>query len=182
MLTRILAHDTYSVAFLETHWLLCEPFLLPLLKRLPKRWTSSWLPLASLLEIWRAAYLPFCQAGADVFVIVTPNGLNLWSCDAHVNDQILSSKSQGRFPKTVELLGVMRSWGPALPASEGEEARLTRKAAMPCFSEQTHRRVWEYGIERTGAMMQGEWSISRSEGGQTGMISDVVKDCKAWVG
>lgn len=161
--------------------MLLEPFLLPLLKRLPKLWTSSWLPLASLLEMWRAAYLPFQDAGADVFIIVTPTCLSLWSADAAVNEQILSSTGRVRFPKATGLLGVMRSWGPALPASEGEEARLTRKAAGPCFSEQTHRRVWEYGIKRTGTMMHEEWKVNDASPGQIRMITDVVRDCKIWV-
>ena len=155
--------------------------MLPLLKRLPKDLTSTWLPLASLLEIWRAAYLPFQQIGTDVFIIVTPIGLNLWSADASVNEQILSSSGRGRFPKAVELLGVMRSWGPALPASEGEEARLTRKAAGPCFSEQTHRRVWQYGIERTGFMLRDEWMVGKSPTSESGSTSDLVKSCKTWV-
>lgn len=170
-----------SFAFLETHWLLLQPFLLPFLKYLPQKWTHSWLPLSVLIEIWRAAYLPFDHAGADTFLIVTPSSVNLWTCDAEVNEQILAVGRRNHFPKSVELLGVMRSWGPALPGAEGDEARLYRKVTAPCFNEGTHKKVWQYGIERTSLVIREEWKCEGIPQPKSGTIVDIVKSCKAWV-
>ena len=114
--------------------------------------------------------------------MVTPGSLSLWTCDAEVNEQILATGRRGDFPKSVELLGVMMTWGPALPGSEGDEARLYRRVAAPCFNEDTNKNVWQYGIERTAMVLNQEWRPKSSHTPEKGaVIEDVVKSCKAWV-
>ena len=109
---------------------------------------------------------------------MTPGGNILWSCDADVNEQVVSKSSRNSFPKVVELLGVMRTWGPSLPATDGEEARLYRKVTSPCFNDSTHECVWRYGIAKVTGMLKQEW---RPQGSVNGRILDLVEDCKAWV-
>lgn len=72
-------------------------------------------------RVWHEGYGPFARQGSDTFMVVSPGGNILWSCDP---DTILQfSKRNHDFVKPVEMMGMLNMYGPTVTATEGEENR-----------------------------------------------------------
>ncbi|KAF2661057.1 cytochrome P450 [Lophiostoma macrostomum CBS 122681] len=128
------------IYFTSIPWIILQESFLPLLSRLPKTWTDSWLPLSLFYRIWHCGYEPFRKQGEDTFMVASPGGNLLWTCDPSISMQVLNRSKD--FPKKVDMLAMLNMYGPTVTASEGEENRLYRKIATPSFNETTHSLVW----------------------------------------
>ncbi|EHA18942.1 hypothetical protein ASPNIDRAFT_54126 [Aspergillus niger ATCC 1015] len=137
-------------SLLGAPWLLSQPVVLPLLKALPRTWTSKWLPLLIFNDGWHLGYTPFEQVGADTFLAVSPGGFVLYTCDRHVSTQLFQD---GRFGKPAHLMQVLNIYGPTITGTDGPESRLYRRITAPFFREDTLRQVFTHAIE--GAQVLG---------------------------
>lgn len=135
--------------------MLLQDLLVPLLRKLPLEWTESWLPLAIFSGTWRAGYDPFDRLKQDSFIVVSPGGNTLWTCDPETIDEVSTRRHD--FQKSTEILGLLDNYGPTLTASEGEVAHIFRKIAAPVFSERNHGLVWNEALSQT-RMMLCKWN------------------------
>ncbi|PTB66985.1 cytochrome P450 [Trichoderma citrinoviride] len=124
-------------------WQLAQFFAVPVLKALPERLTQTWLPLTVFSEFWHNGYEPFERLKADTFLVVSPGGLILYTCDPDVNVQLFRDAS---FGKPAELLSLLNIYGPTITGTDGPESRLYRKVTAPFFSEKTLRRVFVQSV------------------------------------
>ena len=69
---------------------------------------------------WHHGFEPFKSLGVDTFIIVSPGGNTLCTCDPELNSQVLGG---GEFGKLVKLLKVLNIYGPTMTGTEGEETR-----------------------------------------------------------
>ena len=139
------------IYFLSIPWILSQEPLLPLLRKLPDRWTESWLPLSLFYRIWHSGYAPFEKAGEDSIMHVSPTGNVLWTCDPELIAHVMTRNKE--FLKPVELMAILNLYGPTITASEGEEHRLYRKLAAPAFDDSTHEQVWSTSLEQARLML-----------------------------
>ncbi|KAF2109771.1 cytochrome P450 [Lophiotrema nucula] len=152
------------VYFQSMPWILQQEALLPILRRLPKALTRSWLPLSLFFRIWDSGYEPFETIGADTFIVASPGGNVLWTCEPEIIMQL--SNRHADFTKPVDMLGILNLYGPTITASEGEEHRKYRKIASPSFNETTHRTVWREAIHQAESMLEA-WNRDG------GLVSDL---------
>jgi hypothetical protein len=155
------------VFFNSIPWIIFQELLLPALSKLPASWTESWLPLSLFYRIWHAGYEPFAKVGEEAFLVVSPRGIVLWTCDPHVNMQIMNRHKD--FPKATDMLSILNLYGPTITASEGEEHRLYRSIAAPSFNEAMHGRVWATSSDEA-AKITAHWDKNG------GCVENVVED------
>lgn len=144
-----------SVHFMSPLWMLLQDLLAPLLYRASPYWTESWLPLALFSGTWRAGYGPFDRVKEDSFIVASPGGNTLWTCDPEIVSEV--SARRGDFQKSTKVLELLNNYGPTLTASEGEIAHKFRKIAAPVFSEKNHGHVWKESRLQTRMMLQ-KWN------------------------
>ncbi|MCJ1344328.1 hypothetical protein MMC31_002531 [Peltigera leucophlebia] len=120
----------------STPWAIIHAVFLPLLDRLPERWTESWLPLLTFTRGWHYGYEPFRKIGTDTFIVVSPTQNVLYICDPNVITQLFRGNT---FGKPTGLLKMLNIFGPTLTGTDGDEARQYRKITAPFFNEQTLR-------------------------------------------
>ena len=113
---------------------------------------SSGFSLSLFGRVWHAGHAPFALVGSDTFIIVSPRGNVLWTCDPNAILQF--SKRHHDFVKPVETLGMLNMYGPTITGTEGEESRLYRKIAGPSFNDRTHSSVWTETLSRTAVLLQ----------------------------
>ncbi|KAI9044661.1 cytochrome P450 [Aspergillus affinis] len=130
-------------SFLGRAWLLCQPFLLPVLQLLPLSWTQHWLPLLQFDRAWHNGYEPFARVEADTFLAVSPGAIILYTCDADVSSQLLHDQ---RFGKPAHLLSVLNLFGPTISGTDGPEWRLYRRISAPFFTHSTIRNVFTLSV------------------------------------
>ena len=106
-------------------------------------------------RVWHEGYRPFASVGNDTFIIVSPTGNILWTCDPEAVLQLTTHRLS--FPKPANMLGMLNIYGPTITATEGEESRLYRRITAPSFNEETHRLVWLESLQQTEAMLN-TWS------------------------
>lgn len=135
--------------------MLLQEILAPLLHSLPSEWTESWLPLAQFSGTWRAGYDPFDKLKEDSFIVASPGGNTLWTCDPEVVNEVSTRRVD--FQKSAKVLELLNNYGPTLTASEGETAHRFRKIAAPVFSERNHGQVWKESLLQTDMMLK-KWN------------------------
>ena len=124
-------------------------------------WSFYIFPLISSFSlslfgrVWHAGYAPFAHVGSDSFIMVSPGGNVLWTCDPEAILQF--SRRHHDFVKPVEMLGMLNMYGPTITGTEGEESRVYRKIAGPSFNDRTHGSVWTQGLEQTAKMLD-KWN------------------------
>jgi len=103
-------------------------------------------------RVWHEGYGPFARQGSDTFMVVSAGGNILWTCDP---DTILQfSKRNYDFVKPVEMMGMLNMYGPTVTATEGDESRIYRKTAAPCFNDRTHGSAWTESLGQTSALLR----------------------------
>ncbi|MCJ1438187.1 hypothetical protein MMC27_007574 [Xylographa pallens] len=145
---------TYVVLYvhlLSLPWALLQPLLLPLLVRLPDSLTATWLPLLLFTKGWHYGYQPFEKVGSDTFIVVSPGGNILHTCDPELSAYFLRSNT---FGKPAELLNLLNIFGPTMTGTDGHETRLYRKIAAPFFTEQTLEEVWTRSVSDADTLFQ----------------------------
>lgn len=88
---------------------------------------------------WHYGYEPFRKMGTDTFMVVSPTGNVLHTCDPNVITQLFRGN---KFGKPTELLKMLNIFGPTLTGTDGDEARQYRKITAPFFNEETLHQVW----------------------------------------
>ena len=136
---------------IDRRWLVTQKLWTPLLNRLPKSWTESWLPLSMESAPWALRYAPFQKHGSDTLLTVAPRKCELKTADASVISQITSRKSD--FPKPTEVYGSLRLYGQNVVTTEGPMWKAHRKVTSPSFSEKNNHMVWAESIFQAQSMM-----------------------------
>ena len=158
------------IHFNSTLWIILQESLLPVLSRLPKSWTQQWLPLSLFYRIWHAGYEPFRKIGEDAFLIVSPGGIALWTCDAQFTINIMNRRKD--FPKAVDMLSILNLYGPTIVAAEGDEHRLYRSIAITSFNERMHADVWKTSMKEAEKLAE-DWA--RTDGIAANVVDDSAR-------
>ncbi|KAI0346597.1 cytochrome P450 [Trametopsis cervina] len=95
--------------------------------------------------------------GIDVIsdVSVYPMRAAFFIADADVIREV--SAARNRYPKPIEMYGVLAFYGPNIVVSEAEEWKRYRKIANPGFSERNNRLVWEETQRTVLELFNEEW-------------------------
>lgn len=123
--------------------------------------------MSQVWKIWKAGYAPFQDVGSDSFMLATPNGNMLWSCDPAIIKAAFTNPSESQNP--VEMFRMFDLWGPTLSSTEGDEHRTSRRIISSGFNPSTNQSVWEETMRQCGLILD-EWA---ADGG-------VVKRMKDW--
>ncbi|KAF9255705.1 cytochrome P450 [Marasmius fiardii PR-910] len=84
--------------------------------------------------------------GKDVIVSIA---------DATVAKEILTART--RFPKPLEMYGVLSFFGPNVVVSEGDDWRRYRKLTSPSFSDENNKLVWNESIKIVTDLFENVW-------------------------
>lgn len=125
-------------------WVIVQPLILPLLDKLPTRWTSPWLPFLSMDRCWSYGHTAFAGIGTDTVIAVSAWGNILHTCDAEASAQLFQGST---FEKPAKLLALLNIYGPTMTGTEHQETRLYRKVAAPFFNEKTMRKTWDVTVQ-----------------------------------
>ena len=133
------------------------PVLVPILELLPRAWTIPWLQcvppcsssyyfayrhsIAQIWKIWKIGHQPFENADSDTFVLATPNGNMLWTCDNAVIEQLFTLHPKVEQP--IELVKFYDLWGPTISSVSGEEWKAHRRAVSAGFGNAMNKIVWD---------------------------------------
>ena len=118
--------------------------------------------IAQVWKIWKTGHQPFEDAGSDTFILATPNGNMLWTCDNEVIDQLFTLHPKVDVP--IELLKFYDLWGPTIGSVTGEEWKAHRRAVSAGFGNAMTKIVWDeaqhqtetlatYWIEKKGSVI-----------------------------
>jgi cytochrome P450 len=142
-------------------WVIIQPLILPLLDRLPTRWTSPWLPFLSMDRCWSYGHAAFAGTCTDTVIAVSAWGNILHTCDAGASAQLFQGST---FEKPAKLLALLNIYGPTMTGTEHHETRLYRKVAAPFFNEKTMRKTWDATVQDAQALGK---VLSGNAGGPT---------------
>ena len=135
---------------LSPGWLYTQKIWEPFLRRLPSRWSSTWLDNILTDRAWNLRYEPFKNVNSDTFLIVAPGANELLTADASVISQVTTRRSD--FPKPLELYVILMVYGPNVVTSEGQLWRAHRKITSLPFAEKNNHMVWAESIYQAQAM------------------------------
>lgn len=82
----------------------------------------------------------FEEVGDDSFILATPNGNMLWTCDPFVVNQLLIQHDKSQVP--VDIIKFYDLWGPTVGSVEGDEWRTHRNVITAAFTPATNTAVW----------------------------------------
>lgn len=159
------------IHFFSPVWLVTQNFLLPFLRRLPRRWTTPWLDVMPTEWTWEQQYAAYKNVGADTFIVVAPGGNLIWCADADAISQITARRND--FPKPTELYRAIDIYGKNLVSTEGQVWRHHRKIASPSFTEKNNHLVWEESLHQAQGMLQS-WTGPSGEEVRT--LTKVAED------
>jgi cytochrome P450 len=138
------------VFFLNTLWLTSHRLLLPAFGRLPRQWVA-WLDFCVPDFGFINRNEIFKRLGHDTFLIVTPGGNIMYTCDPGMVSQITTRRND--FPKPTSIYTLLDIYGRNVVTSEGDHWRLHRKAISPSFTEKNNHLVWRETIDQASAML-----------------------------
>lgn len=152
-------------------WLVTQELWLPLIRKLPQSWTSSWLTYVEGQWPWTQGHAPFQELGTDTFLAVAPGRCVLWTCEPDVISQITARRHD--FPKPIEMYKILNVYGPNVIGTEGTIWRHHRKVTAPQFTEGNNQLVWSETLEQTQLMLNG-WLGSKDP--SHAVIPDLASD------
>lgn len=100
---------------------------------------------------WHHGYKPFRAMNTDTYMLTSPSGNILMTCDPETTHSILQDSS---FGKPVKLMNLLNIFGPTITAADTPEARLYKKIAAPFFKENTMKNLWSHSIAGAEILMQ----------------------------
>ncbi|KAL9116957.1 MAG: hypothetical protein Q9187_006510 [Circinaria calcarea] len=159
------------IYFYSPVWLTTQNFLLPFLRRLPRKWTTPWLDVMPTEWTWEQQYAAYKNIGADTFIVVAPGGNMIWCADANAISQITTRRND--FPKPVDLYRALDIYGKNVVSTEGQVWRQHRKIASPPFTEKNNHMVWGESLHQAQAMFQS-WTGPSGEEVRT--LTKVAED------
>lgn len=158
------------VFFLEIFWLTGHRMFLPMLAKLPKRWTE-WVDYCIPDFGYANRYEAFQRLGHETFLIVSPGGIVMYTCEPAVISQITTRRND--FPKPTPIYRSVNVYGRNVVSSEGNHWRQHRKAISPPFTEKNNHLVWLETIDQASSMLSS-WVGPDNKGNMT--INRVADD------
>ena len=107
--------------------------------------------MSQVWNIWKAGYAPFDRAGSDSFILSTPNGNVLWSCDPAIIKAAFTQSDKSHMP--VEMMRFFDLWGPTLSSTEGAKWKTSRRIIASGFNPSTNQSVWEETRRQCGMIL-----------------------------
>ncbi|KAI0763128.1 cytochrome P450 [Irpex lacteus] len=106
----------------------------------------------------RFKYEAFREYGCDIISNVTmyPLRTSFSVADPEVMKQVAAART--KYPKPIELYGVLAIYDSNIVVSEGDEWKRFRKIANPGFSERNNRQVWEDTQRIVLELFEQEWA------------------------
>ncbi|KAM7191875.1 Cytochrome P450 [Naviculisporaceae sp. PSN 640] len=159
-------------------WQAGSAVFIPLVKKLPKQWWENWLPLTAPNWEYKSRMEQFDRLGTDTFILVTPGGMTLFTCDAEVIHQVTSRREA--FPKDTTNYKVLAMFGNNVLVTEGAVWKMHRKTTSPSFNEKNAAHTFAEAISQTHGMMSMYFGDERSQSGSTKTITSLEKDTMTW--
>ncbi|KAK6378961.1 putative P450 monooxygenase [Exophiala oligosperma] len=151
------------VYYLNRFWLVTHRLYLPLLAKLPRRWTW-WVDFCLPDFNFNYSIEVFQRMGHDTFLLVSPGGIIMHTADPAVIHQITTRRND--FPKPTAIYRSLDIYGKNVVSTEGSMWRQHRKATSPPFTEKNNHLVWAESIDLANAMLSS-WVGPDGKGGQT---------------
>ncbi|GAM85698.1 hypothetical protein ANO11243_037060 [Dothideomycetidae sp. 11243] len=129
-----LPYAVVPVHFLNRLWLIQSWLWLPLLYKIPRRWSYPWVL-------------------SNVFLVVAPGRISCFVADADAITQIVTRRND--FPKPVELYRSLDIYGKNVVSTESQIWRHHRKITSPPFTEKNNYMVWNESLHQAQAMIAG---------------------------
>ncbi|MCJ1405148.1 hypothetical protein MMC11_008374 [Xylographa trunciseda] len=107
--------------------------------------------IAQIWKIWKIGHQPFEEASSDTFVLATPNGNMLWTCDNAVIQQLFTLHPKVEQP--IALVKFYNLWGPTISSVSGEEWKAHRRAVSAGFGNAMNKIVWEEAQHQTETLV-----------------------------
>ncbi|KAI9872665.1 MAG: hypothetical protein M1830_001356, partial [Pleopsidium flavum] len=143
---------------------------MPLLYKLPSKWTDPWLDLLNPEWAWKHLHAPFEKLGTDIFLTVSPGGNMVWCANASAISQITTRRND--FPKPIEIYGSVDLFGKNVVTTEGAVWRQHRKITSPPFTEKNNHLVWAESLHQARSMVES-WVGPDGAGNKTiGKVAD----------
>lgn len=149
--------------FLNRWWILGHRLVLPLLDKLPPKYTQ-WVDFVLLQFTFDYGYEVFKRVGHDTFLTVGSGGSTLYTCEPAVISQITTRRND--FPKPIHIYQSLDIYGKNVVSTEGHIWRQHRKATSPPFTEKNNVLVWKESIRQAQAML-ASWVGSDGKGHKT---------------
>lgn len=159
------------VLIFNRFWLVTHRAFLPYIRKLPKKWTESWIDYSYPEWSWTELYAPFKKMGTDTFLTVSPGGSLLWTADANVISQITNRRND--FPKPIHIYRSVDIYGKNVVSTEGNHWRHHRKITSPPFTEKNNHMVWAESLHTAESMVT---SWVGKEGNKTQTVERVADD------
>ncbi|KAL2431202.1 Cytochrome P450 monooxygenase [Exophiala dermatitidis] len=161
-----ITYVTAPVHYINRIWLVTHRLWLPLLAKLPRRWTG-WVDFCIPDFNHRLGMEVFERVGADTFLVVSPGGIMMHTADPEVISQITTRRND--FPKPTPIYRSLDIYGKNVVSTEGAMWRQHRKATSPPFTEKNNHLVWAESIDQASAMLaswvgpdrQGDITVDR---------------------
>lgn len=120
----------------------------------------------------------FERLGTDTFILVTPGGMTLFTCDAEAIHQVTSRREA--FPKDTSNYMVLAMFGSNVLVTEGAVWKMHRKTTSPIFNEKNAAHTFAEAIFQTHGMMSMYFGDDGSHSGSTKTITSLEKDTMTW--
>ncbi|KAA8569168.1 hypothetical protein EYC84_000837 [Monilinia fructicola] len=132
-------------------WLTTHRIWLPLIRKLPKSWTESWIDFMTPDWCWELLYDPFAKHG-DAFLTVSPGSVLGFISNAEAIHQITSRRDA--FPKPLASYRILEIFGRNIITTEGIEWREHRKISSPSFTEKNNALVFAESCIQAQGMLR----------------------------
>lgn len=159
--------------FLERWWLIFHRLFLPLLERLPEKYTQ-WVDFVLPEFTYDYRHDIFKRIGHDTFMTVSPDSFCLYTAEPAVISQITTRRND--FPKPTHIYRSIDIYGKNVVSTESAAWRQHRKATSPPFTEKNNHLVWNESIRQAQAMLKA-WVGPDGEGNKTvdRMMDDTMR-------
>ncbi|KAF2730596.1 cytochrome P450 [Polyplosphaeria fusca] len=128
------------------------PIVVPFLQLFPKRMMEPWLSTSQVWRLWKIGHQPFASVGSDSFMLSSPNGNMLWTCDIDITRQLwLQTTKSTDIPG--DMIKFYDIYGPNLGSSEGDEWKMHRRMVTSGFTQETNHAGWREAIDQTTMML-----------------------------
>ena len=107
--------------------------------------------MAQVWNIWKFGHKPFQEAGTDTFVLATPQGNLLWTCDPSVCSQLETQHPKSRI--AVNMLKFFEVYGPTVGSVEGDAWKSHRRVIVSDFNPSTNAAVWKETTQQTSSLV-----------------------------
>ena len=165
-----LTYIVTPVYLFNRFWLTTHRAWLPLLFKLPRAWTETWIDLVDPEWTWKHMYAPFKKLGTDTFITVSPGGNMVWCAEPNAIIQITTRRND--FPKPIEIYGSLDLYGKNVVSTEGAVWRHHRKITSPPFTEKNNHVVWAESLHQAQCMLKS-WLGPDGAGNKTvGKVAD----------